>query len=150
MWEEDLLFPGRQGESVHIIDSPDLMHPPTPPRTDSSHSSEQERLPSPAYNFPSPIFASPRSLAFSYSLDDVTRVRGNVSEDSRRLLHPSPSSPNVAHSPTLKRSVERPPTNPHDHSLLETIYDEMHASRFINMEPVSLIANLLPLHFRGG
>ncbi|PIL22811.1 hypothetical protein GSI_15506 [Ganoderma sinense ZZ0214-1] len=147
MWEEDLHFPGHRGESVHIIDSPDPMHPPTPPHTDSSHSSEQER--SPTYNFPSPVFPSPHSLAFSYSLDDVTRVRGNVSQDSKRRLHASPSSPNVAQTPVLMRTVERPPTNPHDHSLLETIHDEMHASRFINLEPVSLIANLLPLHFRG-
>lgn len=144
MWEEDLHFPGRRGESVHIIDSPDPMRPPTPPHTDSSHSSEQERLPPSAYALP-----TSRSLSFSYSLDDVTRMCGNVSGDSRRPLHASPSSPNVAQTPVLLRSVERPPTNPHDHSLLEAIYDEMHASRFINLEPVSLIANLLPLHFRG-
>ncbi|KAI1794892.1 hypothetical protein LXA43DRAFT_882893 [Ganoderma leucocontextum] len=143
MWEEDLHFPGRRGESVHIIDSPDPMRLPTPPNTDSSHSSEQERLPSPTYALP-----SPRSLAFSYSLDDVLRARRNISEDPRRLLHASPSRPNVAHTPVLLRSVERPPMNPHDHSLLEAIYDEMHAFRFINLEPVSMIANLLPLHFR--
>ncbi|KAI1784677.1 hypothetical protein LXA43DRAFT_1077285 [Ganoderma leucocontextum] len=141
IWEEDLHFPGRRDESPHIIDSPDPMHPPTPPHTDSSHSSEQERLSSPTYALP-----SPRSLAFSYSLDDddVLRARRYISEDSRRLLH---ASPNVVHTPILLRSVERPPMNPHDHSLLEAIHDEMHASRFINLKPVSVIANLLPLHF---
>jgi hypothetical protein len=44
----------------------------------------------------------------------------------------------------------RPPPNPRDHSLLEMIYMEMHASRFINLAPVSLLSSLLVLHFRGG
>ena len=49
----------------------------------------------------------------------------------------------------LVREAERPPTDPRDHSLLETIYNEMHAARFVNLEPLSLLTNLLPLHFKG-
>ena len=50
---------------------------------------------------------------------------------------------------------ERPPppppplTDPRDHSLLEYIYNEMHASRFINLEPLALLTNSLPLYFTG-
>jgi hypothetical protein len=37
--------------------------------------------------------------------------------------------------------------NPRDHSLLEYIYTEMHAARFINLSPLSLLANSLPVYF---
>ena len=41
------------------------------------------------------------------------------------------------------------PPNPRDHSVLEHIYTEMHASRFVNLAPLSLLANTLRLHFEG-
>ncbi|THH27875.1 hypothetical protein EUX98_g6306 [Antrodiella citrinella] len=40
------------------------------------------------------------------------------------------------------------PVNPRDHSTLEFIYNEMHAARFINLEPLSLLANTLTLYFK--
>lgn len=143
MWEEDLHFPGTRRESVSIIESPDPRHPPTPPRTDSSHSSEQDRT------LPPSAFSLHRSLAFSYSFDDVTRVKRPLFEDTRPPLHAIPPTENAAQTPMLLRNLDRPPMNPHDHSLLETIYGEMHSARFINLEPVSLLANMLPLHFKG-
>jgi len=42
-----------------------------------------------------------------------------------------------------------PPSNPRDHRLLETIYVEMHASRFVNLEPLSLLENYLGIYFKG-
>ncbi|KAL1742349.1 hypothetical protein HDZ31DRAFT_43460 [Schizophyllum fasciatum] len=39
------------------------------------------------------------------------------------------------------------PPNPRDHSVLEHIYNEMHAARFVNLAPLSLLANTLRLHF---
>ena len=44
---------------------------------------------------------------------------------------------------------EEVPVNPYDHSLLEFIYNEMHAARFINLAPLSLLSNMLPLYFQG-
>ncbi|KAI0632418.1 hypothetical protein C8Q77DRAFT_922881 [Trametes polyzona] len=148
MWEEDLRFPGGRPETVSIIETPEPKHvdesPPTPPHTDSSHSSEQEKvLPPHTY-----ILPSHRSLAFSYSFDDVFKVKRDMLDETVRPLRPLPSNIDVSSTPMLLRKVERPPVDPHDHSLLETIYDEMHAARFINLEPVSLLANLLPLHLR--
>ncbi|KAH9889995.1 hypothetical protein C8Q73DRAFT_147103 [Cubamyces lactineus] len=147
MWEEDLRFPGSRRETESVLDTPEPKHvsPPTPPHTDSSHSSEQEKslLPS-IYGLP-----SHRSLAFSYSFDDVFRVKHAMLEDATiKPLRAIPSSTNLASTPMLLRSIEKPPINPHDHSLLETIYDEMHAARFINLEPLSLLTNLLPLHLQ--
>ncbi len=43
----------------------------------------------------------------------------------------------------------RAPANPRDHSLLQTIYNGMQASRFINLSPLSLLPNLLGMYFRG-
>ncbi|KAF7365119.1 Methyltransf-25 domain-containing protein [Mycena venus] len=48
-----------------------------------------------------------------------------------------------AFSPFLLRSLPKAPQNPRDHSLLEGIYNEMNATRFINLSPLSLLANLL-------
>ncbi|KAL7280151.1 hypothetical protein ACG7TL_006570 [Trametes sanguinea] len=124
MWEEDLRFPGSSRETDSVIDAPEPRHvsPPTPPQTDSSHSSEQAT--------PLAVYALPvhRSLAFSYSFDDVLRVKGALlQDDTLRPLRAVPSNSKISSTPMLLRTIERPPINPHDHSLLETIYDEMHA-----------------------
>jgi hypothetical protein len=52
-------------------------------------------------------------------------------------------------SPFLLRTLPKAPPNPRDHSLLEGIYNEMNATRFINLSPLSLLANLVGLHFKG-
>jgi hypothetical protein len=41
------------------------------------------------------------------------------------------------------------PPDPRDHQVLETIYNEMHAERFVNLEPLSLLANTMSLWFKG-
>ncbi|KAI5989071.1 hypothetical protein EDD15DRAFT_2171973, partial [Pisolithus albus] len=40
------------------------------------------------------------------------------------------------------------PENPRDHTVLETIYNEMHADRFVNLTPLSLLGNALGLWFK--
>lgn len=66
-------------------------------------------------------------------------------------LPPSPHSPKVKapFNPFLLRTLPKPPPNPRDHALLERIYTEMQASRFINLTPLSLLANSLGLYFKG-
>jgi hypothetical protein len=59
------------------------------------------------------------------------------------------NSPLAIQSPILP-PPPTPPRNPRDHSLLEFIYSEMLASRFINVAPLSLLANTLGIHFKGG
>ncbi|KAK1232824.1 hypothetical protein PQX77_004050 [Marasmius sp. AFHP31] len=51
-------------------------------------------------------------------------------------------------SPFLLRQLPRPPINPRDHSLLKMIHNEMHAARFINLSPLSILPNMLSLHFK--
>lgn len=43
---------------------------------------------------------------------------------------------------------ESTPKDPHDHSALEAAYNDMHAARFINLSPVSLLANILVQYFK--
>ncbi|KAF5360373.1 hypothetical protein D9756_004915 [Leucocoprinus leucothites] len=50
--------------------------------------------------------------------------------------------------PYLLRQYKAP-RNPRDHTILETIYAEMLASRFINATPLSIIQNYLEYHFTG-
>ncbi len=59
----------------------------------------------------------------------------------------SPGNSDLLYSDSL-RPAPGAPLNPRDHSLLEYIYMEMHASRFINLSPLSLLANSLPVYFK--
>ena len=53
-------------------------------------------------------------------------------------------------SPSLffHSAPESTPKDPHDHSALEAAYNDMHAARFINLSPVSLLANILVQYFK--
>lgn len=48
----------------------------------------------------------------------------------------------------LLRAMSKPLGNPRDHSLLNKIYREMHSSRFINLNPLSILANSLGLYLK--
>jgi hypothetical protein len=61
----------------------------------------------------------------------------------------SPVRPSFSY-PHLVRTAPKPPVNPRDHTILETIYSEMHAMRFINLAPLSLLPNNLSTWFKGG
>jgi hypothetical protein len=60
----------------------------------------------------------------------------------------SPVKPSFSY-PHLVRTAPKAPENPRDHTVLETIYTEMHAKRFINLAPLSLLPNNLSTWFRG-
>lgn len=45
--------------------------------------------------------------------------------------------------------ADRKLENPRDHTVLETIYNEMHAVRFVNLTPLNLLGNALGLWFKG-
>ncbi|KAF5369539.1 hypothetical protein D9758_002781 [Tetrapyrgos nigripes] len=92
----------------------------------------------------SPLSASSTSSLF------IPSTRESL-EDTTYIGSPSSVSVNTkpaVTAPLLLRTLPKPPTNPRDHSLLEMIYQEMHASRFINLAPLSLLPNLLGIHFK--
>ncbi|KAI0252378.1 hypothetical protein BJV78DRAFT_351287 [Lactifluus subvellereus] len=153
MVEEDLFFPGG---------SPDSSLPsrtPTPVPASNSVT-----LPSSSHHLPNEYNTNDKRNFFQH---------GSVTTTNTTTLNPliySSSPPSTMGSasvmtlPTLLRNTDttnlsgcsdfegsRPgsgaPLNPRDHSLLEYIYTEMHASRFINLSPLSLLANSLPVYF---
>ncbi|KZT64915.1 hypothetical protein DAEQUDRAFT_769258 [Daedalea quercina L-15889] len=134
--EEDLYFPGvhwetpmkKDGDSttanadksqVSKVVSPPLARPRTPTPSSSSPTSQEQQI---------PLSATP---SISQSMSERSNGSSIVQRDG------SSSIP------------DEPPIDPYDHSLLEFIYNEMHAARFINLAPLSLLSNLLPLYFQG-
>lgn len=51
-------------------------------------------------------------------------------------------------SPSVRYPVQEIPPNPRQHGLLEVIYSEMHAARFVNLAPLSLLENYLQTYFK--
>lgn len=98
------------------------------------------------------LFKRPRSSSILNS-STSTNPTMNDSNSPQNLR-----SPPVAESvngtgpskvaPFLLRTLSKAPMNPRDHSLLEIIYNEMLASRFINISPLSLLTTYLEYHFK--
>lgn len=65
----------------------------------------------------------------------------------------SPTAPisvlNSNSNSSLVRTAPMAPVNPRDHTVLGMIYTEMHAARFINLAPLSLLASDLSTWFKG-
>ncbi|TDL17246.1 hypothetical protein BD410DRAFT_580873 [Rickenella mellea] len=85
-----------------------------------------------------PISASTVSLASSLaSSSSAHHAKGGVTspgERARTMYFPSPRG--------------GASEDPRDHSVLETIYREMHSARFINLSPLALLTNLFGLYFK--
>ncbi|CAK5284078.1 unnamed protein product [Mycena citricolor] len=95
----------------------------------------------------------PSGSANSLETDKKGKPRGystSTLPTSANYRHPSELLPPArpANVPFLHRPLAQAPPNPRDHSTLERIYNEMNASRFINLSPLSLLANLVGLYFK--
>jgi hypothetical protein len=152
MIEEDLFFPGRSPDPPQVSRSPTPIPYYSTPLTSTHH------LPNGQYH----------TEHDQRSFGSVTTISPTAS-NSRNYLHTRQSPVGTASMLTLPASSRnthnadlsgnsdprnsdssRPsssPLNPRDHALLEYIYTEMHAARFINLSPLSLLASSLPLYF---
>lgn len=121
--EEDLYFPGIQHMTAIVRNiAPELAPTITSPRS-----------PSP-FTPPTAVQSLPAFDEVVLS-DDITRTSdGHLVTDDNHVHF---------------FSQHNPPVDPRDHSLLEHIYNEMHAARFINLTPTSILSNTLPLYFAG-
>jgi hypothetical protein len=157
MIEEDLFFPGRPPDSPSLPRTPTPVPascPATPPSSihhlHNEHNANDKRTvlqhgssttANTAASSPLIYLSSPSSTMGSASMLTLpTSIRNTDTVDLSCIfdsLHSDGSRP---------ASVA--PLNPRDHSLLEHIYTEMHASRFINLSPLSLLANSLPVYFK--
>jgi hypothetical protein len=158
MIEEDLFFPGQSPDPLSHSRSP------TPiPYSATSHTSTHYPANGTYHNL-----NEQRGFSESGSAVTVTDVATGPhiypstlsSTVGTTSILTIPSSINNTDTINLPGSLDllysdslRPPgapLNPRDHSLLEYIYTETHASRFINLSPLSLLANSLPVYFESG
>jgi hypothetical protein len=154
MIEEDLFFPGRSPDPSPPSRTPTPIpaaHSTTPPSSShhllNEHSANDKRsfsqrgstaMADTTTFTPSSHLSSPPSTMRSTSMFTLpTSIDNTDTINLSNSLHPDGLRP-----------VPGPPLNPRDHSLLEYIYTEMHASRFINLSPLSLLANSLPVYFK--
>ncbi|KAF8231777.1 hypothetical protein L208DRAFT_1398447 [Tricholoma matsutake] len=72
----------------------------------------------------------------------------NKSQVAINEIPKTPQPPLSKSSPFLLKTVPKPPVNPRDHSVLESIYTQMLESRFINTSPLALLANSLGVYFK--
>jgi hypothetical protein len=147
MIDEDLFFPGRSPDPPQVSRSTT----PVPPPTSAQHLPYgQYRNEHDQRNFGSvatisPAATSPRNhphALYTIGTPSVLTLPALI-RDTNNIDSPS-------NSDSLHSDSSRPlgaPLNPRDHSLLEYIYTEMHAARFINLSPLSLLANSLPVYF---
>ncbi|KAI0084810.1 hypothetical protein BDY19DRAFT_969281 [Irpex rosettiformis] len=175
--EEELCFPGKlvypQPEALVDLDvaisplpssdhwmsdpfsSSDSLSPPT----SSSSSSHYPPVAYPQAQWPLTRTSSGTSLSPGTSNSPpLTQIVTSHLSLSSRTLSKSP-----LHRMTLPPTMEedehslhpgsdcapelREPIDPRDHSLLEFIYNEVHTSRFINLEPLALLQNTFSLYF---
>ncbi|GBE83124.1 hypothetical protein SCP_0501710 [Sparassis crispa] len=142
LFEEDLHFPGILQEPTSHSESG--LQPL--PSTSLSVPFERPRAPTPSSSF-LPAGKSPSPIAEIPS--DGHPTDGHPLNNHPPDMHPPEGNQPDDHLLNSQMNITwRPPVNPHDHSLLETIYNEMHAARFINLQPLALLNNSLSLYFK--
>ncbi|KAF7288545.1 Methyltransf-25 domain-containing protein [Mycena chlorophos] len=132
----------------------------SPAHPSHRHSSYQPRIPSAPNSLPTTTTSSTVSLHASATPSPTDRRGKPRGYSTSTTLAPSNQHPPVLFpsssggptkataAPFLLRTLTKAPPNPRDHSLLEKIYNEMNAARFINMSPLSLLANLVGVYFK--
>ncbi|KIK57278.1 hypothetical protein GYMLUDRAFT_61565 [Collybiopsis luxurians FD-317 M1] len=115
-----------------------------PKRPLSALSSMVGGIPSPS----SPAISFSQSMLSLTAESPLTKNAGGVDLPEPRSSGVDLGQPTAPAAPFVLRALPKPPVNPRDHSLLEMIYNEMNASRFVNLSPLSLLPNILGLHFK--
>jgi hypothetical protein len=121
------------GSSALSVGTGSMFISPTPTTTGSTDSAWQRRSPPSLYHPPAALSAHKSSP--SLAMTSMTTIAGTHG-GAGRMLGTNGVAPAA-------------PLNPRDHSLLEYIYDEMHAARFLNTSPASLLASYVSLYFKG-
>lgn len=82
-----------------------------------------------------------------YDMDAANRIKksSGMAGDASTMSHGRERTSRRSKSIDLYHPSVGQPLNPRDHSLLERIYNEMHADRFINLMPLSLFAMTLEM-----
>ena len=89
-----------------------------------------------------------RTRSSSVQNSNTTESKPGASSLSLATLTDNEPKPTAKPSPFLSMLTQTP-TNPRDHTLLETIWNEMLSSRWVNLSPLSLLKTYLEWHFKG-
>lgn len=149
MIEEDLFFPGQSPDPLSSSRSPTpvpcIATPTHHPSNGKYHDLNEQRNFS---QFGSAVTSTDATAGPVIYPPPLSSTIGTTNTSIRNTdTINSPGNLDLLYSDGL-RPAPGAPLNPRDHSLLEYIYTEMHASRFINLSPLSLLANSLPLYFK--
>jgi hypothetical protein len=140
--EEDLFFPGT-GRQLDYSGPPSRPPSPPAPSAGTSVSKNPSELTveqiielaeaswdmSASLGVPGAGFISAASLSMN---------------SAKAIPAPAPKAPEPP--PAMEDLL---PEDPRDHSLLEAIYDGMHAERVISLRPLAALEESLPRHFKG-
>lgn len=85
-----------------------------------------------------------RSLSTSSLAVSTSRSTGEAPPSQRNDL----SSDNSGVDNSISSPTAEIPPNPRQHKVLEVIYTEMHAIRFVNLAPLSLLENYIRTYFK--
>ncbi|SRR6266478_3464011 len=157
MIEEDLFFPGQPPDVLSPSRSPTpVPYIATPPTSTQHRSNGKYHDLNEQRNFSQfgsavtltdtatgPVIYPP-SLPSTIGTTNTLTIPNSIRNTDTINLS---SNSDLLYSDSL-RPAPGAPLNPRDHSLLEYIYTEMHASRFINLSPLSLLANSFPVYFK--
>ena len=142
MVEEDLFFPGR------FLDPPSRST--TPLTTNGLYHDTNDRC-SLSQDRSTSTSASASYHPYLYSSSLTSGIGTGSMSTLPVSIHDTDTMSSLDSSNRLSSDSSRPepgvPLNPRDHSLLEYIYNGMHAARFINLSPLSQLAHSLPLYF---
>ena len=89
------------------------------------------------------------TISLSSAMGTVARTRSSMQTANISGAPDSEPKPTTKPSPLLLKMLTQTPTNPRDHTLLETIWNEMLSSRWVNLSPLSLLKTYLEWHFQG-
>jgi hypothetical protein len=156
MIEEDLVFPGESPDPLSPSRSstpiPCFAMPPTSTHNPNgkNHNLNEQRSFSQLGSAVTITDAAtgpviyPPSLPSTIGTNSTLTIPTSIRNTNSINL---PGNSDILYSDSM-RPAPGAPLNPRDHSLLEYIYTEMHAARFINLSPLSLLANSLPVYFK--
>ncbi|KAF7795326.1 hypothetical protein EIP86_006483 [Pleurotus ostreatoroseus] len=98
---------------------------------------------------PPPVVARPPVVAVPTPLPAAAPAHGRLQACAQNQAHDHAEDEHERDERERERHAPEAPRDPRDHALLEYIYVEMHAARFVNLEPLALLANSLGLYFTG-
>jgi len=148
--DTDPIEPNRRDQRPRTI-----LQFPLPPPSDIPTKSEPRAIPFSSW----PSEASGSTSGLPRSAPD--RVTDYSDRTGNKLLSPtlegtipkpikslSTSSLGICTSASIRPPIQEMPPNPRQHNLLEVIYSEMHAARFVNLAPLSLLENYIRTYFK--